>query len=77
MGFSLVRRSGWWRPTASRVETSIKLGKERLARSPSCKKVAQTSGHALSMMGSRETRAHHLQWRSSEGCVVEAGALAR
>jgi hypothetical protein len=42
----------------SRVETLIKLGKELLARSLSYMEAVQTSGHALSAMGSEEMKAH-------------------
>jgi hypothetical protein len=76
MGFSPARQSGWRRPTALRVETSIKLGKELLARSLSCKEAAQILGHALSVTGSRGTKAHRQWWRSSTGSAVEARALA-
>jgi hypothetical protein len=77
MGFSPVRRLGWWRSMASRVETSIKLEKELLAQSQSCKEAAQTSGHALSVTGSGGMKAHHQRWRSSAGCAVETEALAQ
>jgi hypothetical protein len=59
-----------------RVETSIKLEKELLAQSLSCKEAAWTSGHALSALGSGRTKAHWRQQRLSLGCMVEAGALA-
>jgi hypothetical protein len=77
MGFSLARWSGLWRPTSSRMETSIKLGKELLARSLSCKEAAHTLGHALSMTRSEGTKAHRWRQRMSAGCTVEVRALAR
>jgi hypothetical protein len=58
MGLSSVRLSGWRWLTVSRVETLIKLGKELLARSLSYMEAVQTSGHALSAMGSEEMKAH-------------------
>jgi hypothetical protein len=77
MGFSPVRHPGWWRPMASRVETSIRLEKELLAQFLSCKGVVQSLGHALSVARSEKMKAHW-RWRmSSVGSAIEAGALAR
>jgi hypothetical protein len=56
---------------------SMKLEKELLAQSLSCKEAAWTSGHALSASGSRRMKAHWRWRRLSLGCTVEAGALAR
>jgi hypothetical protein len=58
MGFSPARRLGWRQQTASRVETSIRLEKELLARFLSCKGVAQTIGRVLSVARSEKAKAH-------------------
>jgi hypothetical protein len=54
MGLSPVRRSGWRQPMVSRVETSIRLEKELLARFLSYKGVARTLGCVLSAVGSEK-----------------------
>jgi hypothetical protein len=76
MGFSPARRSGWWRPTALWVETSIRLEKELLAQFLSYKGVAQTLGHGLSVVRSEKKKAHYRRRLSSVGSTVEAGALS-
>jgi hypothetical protein len=62
---------------ASKVETVTRLQMELLAQSLSCTRLTWTLGHALSAMRSNGDRAHRCRWRSSVGCTVETGALAR
>jgi hypothetical protein len=61
IGSSQVRRTAWQQPKVSAAETSPRLEKELLSQFLSCKEVAQTLGHALSVMGSNGERAHW--WR--------------
>jgi hypothetical protein len=72
-----VRRSGWQRPTASRVKTPVKSGKKSLARSLSCTWVAWTLGYVSLAMESTGVRGHQRRRRLPVGCVVEARAPAR
>jgi hypothetical protein len=72
-----MRRPTWRWPTMSKVKTPVKSGKEPLAQSLSYTWVAQTLGHASSVIRSTGVRAHQCQQRSLAGCAVEVGALAR